>query len=188
MRNDHFRPTLMYIFFLALLLSFSPAGATEIFFTVKDKQGKAFVGESTPAGFAGKMQAVKYEGNLTLDQDNASGRSSPTRRGIQGPIKLTKKLGEASPSFHQALTTGKFLTVVMDFTSPSRTGKVTSTHRMILNNALVTGIRQYSEPKGQKLGHMVVLEEITITFQNYELTNTRPTPSSRKSPNLKFRR
>ncbi len=179
---------------LAILLTMTlsnTVGAEEIFFTVKNTQGVSFPGEVTQSGFEGKLQAVKFEGEFAQDGGSAGTPNRIGQGGILGPAKITKKLGAASPAFYQALKDGQHLKVTLEFWRPSRAGKVINSHRLTLNNALVTGIRNYSEPLGKQLGHMIVLEEVTISFQSFEmrdLLKNSTSSSSAPKPKRRFRR
>ena len=99
-----------------------------------------------------------------------------------------KKMGAASLAFFNAFKTGELLSITIDFFSPSRAGKSIGTHKMILTNARVTAIRQYSEPLGQTLGPMVVFEELTIAFQDIQLNDLLGGTSSQTKPSQRSRR
>ncbi|MDX1411930.1 MAG: type VI secretion system tube protein Hcp [Nitrospirales bacterium] len=156
---------------LLLVITGSPAGGEEIFFAVQDRQGKSFVGEVTQAGFESKIQAVKYQSEFINYRESATGQIAQGKGTIQGPITLTKKLGAASFSFFKAMTENEILTVTIDFVSPHRSGKKVPTHSLSLYNAKVVGIKQYSEPMGPNLGFLTVLEEMTFSFENFEMKN-----------------
>ena len=127
---------------LAILLSMTLVNtvkADEIFFSVKNNQGVSFPGEVTQAGLEGKLQALKLEGEF-IPKGGSVGDARGKQGGIHGPIKITKKLGAASPAFYRALSQGTTLKVILEFWRPSRSGKSGNSHRLTLNNALVTGI------------------------------------------------
>lgn len=188
MKTPALQLLLRTVIILFVLMSFSPAEATEIFFSVEGSQGRQFVGETTQAGFEGKIPAVKYESELTNQQASTSGRVGQGNRRINGLVKLTKLIGAASPSFFKALRGGDVLTVTIDFISPHRSGKKVATHRVTLKNAIVVDIKQYSEPIGQVKGHMLVFEEIAFVFGEFEVTNMKSGSSSGKKPLRKLRK
>jgi len=79
----------------------------------------------------------------------------------------------------QANLTGKALTFIIDFVSPSRAGEKISGHRMFLKNAIITNlaIDAYEEGTAE--------EEFTISFQYLDF---KELPSgSYPPPNLKRR-
>jgi len=176
--------SLCLIMLLGLMLV-NPVGAEELFFSVEGSQSGKFPGEITQAGFEGTMKAVKYESELTTQQGSVAGRVGMA---VHGPIKLTKKMGAASLSFFNALKVGEMLTITIEFFSPSRAGKIVNTHTVTLKNARVAGIRQYSEPIGQVPGAMVVLEELSFAFGDYEMKDMFGGASSQSQPPRIFRK
>ena len=178
-----------HLVFLCLIMLFglmmdTVVEAEEIYFSVQGSASGQFPGEITQAGLEGTIKAIKYESELTTQQSSAA-------RGVGkealGPVKLTKKMGAASVSFFTALKVGEILTINIDFFSPSRSGKTLNTHKVTLKNARVAGIRQFSEPIGQVLGPMVVLEELSFAFGDFEMKDMLGGSSSQVNPSRRIR-
>lgn len=176
MKNHTPHVLLNSIIILFVLMMCNPAGAQFIYFSVVGAQGGTFDGEVTQAGLEGKFQAMKYEYEVMIPQQAASGRAGLGGKRVHGPVKLTRKMGKGSPLFFSALLVNDALTVEIDFLEASRSGKTLFTHKVTLNNAKVVGIKHVTEPVGSR-GVMFVLEELSFMFGEI-LTESFPSGQS----------
>lgn len=91
----------------------------------------------------------------------------PTGKRLHLPMTLTKEIDKSSPKLFQALTSGEQLTnVELDFYRISPQGMEEMYYKIVLSNAIVTGIRTYFpnclEKASDTMGHM---EEVAFTYE-----------------------
>lgn len=156
------------IVILFVLMICHPAGAEDIYFSVTSAQSGQLEGDVTKAGLEGKFQAIKYEYELVIPQAAASSHASLGGKRVHGPIKLTRRVGKGSPLFFNALLVNEVLTVTIDFFLPNRSGKMMNSHKVTLNNSRVVGIKQFTEPIGDR-GAKLVFEELTFAFGGIQM-------------------
>ena len=169
MKNQTPHVLLNGIIILFVLMMCNPVGAEDIYFSIDSAQVGQFKGEITQAGLEDKFKALKYEYELMIPQTSPSGRASLGGKRVHGPVKLTRKMGQGSPLFFNAILVNDALTVTIDFLIPSRSGKKLFSHKVTLNNAKVVGIKHYTEPVAGGRGAMLVLEELAFVFGAIEV-------------------
>jgi len=118
------------------------------------RQG-AFPGESDRPGAEGGIDGLSW--HYEVEAPERGGRPE------HGVVSVTKALGAASPALFQALITGETLSrVTIDFLRSTSEGVIESFHRVVLTDARVERIEQYSaEPEDLRFGE---LEEVDFSF------------------------
>lgn len=132
------------------------------------KQGK-FKGESARQGLGDRIEALGVTYEVRSPRDAASGQASGKRQ--HGPIVITKEWGPATPQIFQALVTNEVLkSVLIEFVSASRDGRLEVTHWIRLTNATVGGLKEYTTKEASGL---LPLEDVSFTFQRIEINSGR---------------
>jgi type VI secretion system Hcp family effector len=141
-------------------------GADRIYMTTVGMKQGTFVGEDVRPNFRNIVDVLKFGFDVSLPLSNGL----PAGRRVYGPVRITKAVGPASVQFLTAAGTNESLkTVTIDFWILSQDGQERLARRLLLTNALVVGIEQYTEPDAT--GGPQVLEQISLSFQSYTLTD-----------------
>lgn len=133
--------------------------------TVGVRQG-TFLGEDVRPHFNNLVDVLKFGFDMSVPLSNGL----PTGRRAYGPVRITKSVGAASTQFLTAFSTNETLkSVTIDFWFLAQDGTERLARRLLLTNATVVGIEQYTEPDAS--GGPQVLEQISLSFQSYTLTD-----------------
>ena len=140
----------------------SAAVNVRITMAVVGKAQGAFKGDdfSFAKNSAGLINVLAFSAELNSPRDAATGL--PTGKRQWKPVVATHLLGGSSPQFMGAAAENEVLnSVVINFYHSDRAGKEINYYRVVLTNATVSNIRQYSFGGD-------VLEDDSFTFQKIE--------------------
>ena len=145
--------------------------AFEAYATVTGKKQGQFKGESTDPKQSDLIPILAFQNHVSFSTDPATGAA--TGKSQHTPIVITKQWGAASPQFYEALLTNESLsTVSFTFDSPTSKGVEMTFFTIVLTNALVCGIRQYVGSSPGLTDQANALEDISLTYQKIEITDT----------------
>jgi type VI secretion system Hcp family effector len=117
------------------------AGGVHITMTVTGAKTGNFKGDD--GGRANIIKVLAYQYELQAPTDISSGGGAG--KVVHKPVTITHLLGGSSPEFLFAAATGEDLTKVqIDFSRVNPNGTETVYYRVILTNAVVTDVKQYS--------------------------------------------
>lgn len=140
----------------------SAAVNVRITMAVVGKAQGAFKGDdfSFAKNSAGLINVLAFSAELNSPRDAATGL--PTGKRQWKPVVATHLLGGSSPQFMGAAAENEVLnSVVINFYHSDRAGKEINYYRVVLTNATVSNVRQYSSGGD-------VLEDDSFTFQKIE--------------------
>lgn len=138
------------------------------------KQGR-FKGEGPREGNKDKIIGLRYEYEIKMPGDAATGQSSGKRQ--HQPLVITKEWGAASPQLFQAAATGETLkSVLLSFFKPAPGTDSELFYTVQLTDARITGLRHYTEDSR-------FFEEVSVAFLKMEVTH--PASKTRAEDDLK---
>lgn len=150
--------------------------AYEFYVTIEGSKQK-FKGESPKKEQADKIPGLSFQYEVVAPLDAATGQHSGKRQ--HKPIVFVKEWGVATPQLFGALVNNEVLKkVTFEFVQIDKgTGKEVVYFTIVLTNASVAAIKQYSDPgvegsasaKHTSQGGLKELEAISLTFQKIEL-------------------
>jgi type VI secretion system secreted protein Hcp len=149
--------------------------AYEFYFQVTGVTQGILKGESARERWQDWLVGLAYDYEVSTPRDVDTGRASGVRR--HGPVTVTKEWGAATPQIFQALTTNEMLErVEFNFLKTTRNGTEEVYHKVILENAVVTDIKQRTETVENASGKTIVydtaeLEDVSFAFQRITIEN-----------------
>jgi len=139
--------------------------ADNFYVTVTGAIQGPFRGEVTSAGLENKtFRGLKFDYEVVNPRDPQSGLLIGKR--THKPLTLQKAWGPASLQLFSALTRNETLTVVIDFFSIQRTGKLALDHTIKLNNASVMSFQANANTENRQAPPTDTIE---LVFQTIEL-------------------
>lgn len=169
-KNHVYRILLVAIVFQFAALVSSAQSVIAVMTVDGAKTGK-FKGTSTMRGNKGKIDCIGYGYQVSSPRDAATGLPNGKRQ--HQPIKIVKFIDASTPQFLESLYTNEVLkSVVIEFYKKEPDGRMQPTFVIKLTNATISQVNQsggVSTP--EKINPGSVVEEISFTFQNIELTD-----------------
>ncbi len=147
---------------LTLLGTAESQAAPEFYVSVTGAIQGPFKGELQTKGLEGKFAGLKFDYELVVPRDLATGQISQKRQ--HKPIRIQKAWGPASLQFYSALLKNEPLSVTIDFLSQDPSGQMVLDHTVKLTGATVSSFASHSE-----LGQLPVTDTIELVFQKIEL-------------------
>ena len=137
-------------------------GGVHITLTVNGAKTGLFKGDdNSNSRTPGVITVLAYQYELQVPTSNTGGGGA-TGKAIHKPVTVTHLLGGSSPEFLFAAASGENLTKVqIDFFRVDKTGKDFNYYRVILTNALITDVKQYSAGDN-------VREDVSFEFRKIE--------------------
>ena len=137
-------------------------GGVHISLTVNGAKTGLFKGDdNSNSRTPGVITVLAYQYELQVPTSNTGGGGA-TGKAIHKPVTITHLLGGSSPEFLFAAASGENLTKVqIDFFRVDKTGKDFNYYRVILTNALITDVKQYSAGDN-------VREDVSFEFRKIE--------------------
>jgi type VI secretion system Hcp family effector len=133
-------------------------GGVHISMTVTGNKTGLFKGEDN--GKAGVINLLAYEYELQAPTSISTGGA--VGKVVEKPVTITHLLGGSSPEFLFAAATGEDLTKVqIDFFRTDKAGKDVNFYRVILTNAVIIDVKQYSAGDN-------VREDVSFEFRKIE--------------------
>jgi type VI secretion system secreted protein Hcp len=143
----------------------SVAGAAEPVFLHLKIQGADVHGDVTLKGVEGMIECLSYEQELS----SAAG-AAPTGAGAAGgrryqPIKITKRIDQASPLLIKALAQGQMVEGTFRFYRVAKTGTVQQFYTVEIRQARVASVKQINPDRlVPASASQPPLEEVAFTF------------------------
>jgi len=137
-------------------------GGVHISLTVNGAKTGLFKGDdNSNSRTPGVITVLAYQYELQVPTSNTGGGGA-TGKAIHKPVTITHLLGGSSPEFLFAAASGENLTKVqIDFFRVDKTGKDFNYYRVILTNAIITDVKQYSAGDN-------VREDVSFEFRKIE--------------------
>ncbi len=137
-------------------------GGVHISLTVNGAKTGLFKGDdNSNSRTPGVITVLAYQYELQVPTSNTGGGGA-TGKAIHKPVTVTHLLGGSSPEFLFAAASGENLTKVqIDFFRVDKTGKDFNYYRVILTNAIITDVKQYSAGDN-------VREDVSFEFRKIE--------------------
>ncbi len=137
-------------------------GGVHITLTVNGAKTGLFKGDdNSNSRTPGVITVLAYQYELQVPTSNTGGGGA-TGKAIHKPVTVTHLLGGSSPEFLFAAASGENLTKVqIDFFRVDKTGKDFNYYRVILTNAIITDVKQYSAGDN-------VREDVSFEFRKIE--------------------
>jgi len=143
----------------AIAASASASAAYSFLVTVTGQKTGKFVGPSN-----GKIPALAFSYSVRSPRDPASGQATGKRQ--HSPVAFTKPWDATSPLFFNSIVSNENLTsVLFEFSQPDDKGVSQVYQTVKLTNASVAGLTRRASAGATDL------EDITLTFQNIEITH-----------------
>ena len=138
-------------------------GGVHISMTVNGIKTGLFKGDdNSTSRTPGVITVLAYQYELQVPTSSTGGGGGATGKAIHKPVTITHLLGGSSPEFLFAAATGENLTKVqIDFFRTDKSGKDFNYYRVILTNALITDVKQYSAGDN-------VREDVSFEFRKIE--------------------
>ncbi|TMG30921.1 MAG: type VI secretion system tube protein Hcp [Chloroflexi bacterium] len=139
-------------------------GGVHISLTVNGAKTGLFKGDdNSTSRTPGVITVLAYQYELQVPTSSTGGGGGgAVGKAIHKPVTITHLLGGSSPEFLFAAATGENLTKVqIDFFRTDKSGKDFNYYRVILTNALITDVKQYSAGDN-------VREDVSFEFRKIE--------------------
>lgn len=132
-------------------------------------QGQITTGGSLMRGRENSVGVIKFEHEVSLPTDAASGRA--TGRRFHRPVIITKEIDRTSPLLSQAMCNAESLTVRLKFwrPMPDGTGRQEHFYTITLTNAHITSIRsELPFVNDPSTAQYPCLEVVSFAFEEIE--------------------
>ena len=123
-----------------------------------------FKGELQTEGLEGKFAGVKFDYDISVLRDLATGQVTQKRQ--HRPVRIQKAWGHASLQFYSALLRNEVLSVTIDFVTQDPSGQMVLDHTVKLTGAVLASFASRSE-----LGQLPVTDTIELVFQKIEVVD-----------------
>jgi type VI secretion system secreted protein Hcp len=150
--------------------------AYDFYVTVEGKTQGKIQGEIATGPYAGKILGLAFNSEALAPYDVATGHISGKR--LYKPITFTKEWGISSPKLFAEFSTNETLkNVKFEFARRDPAGKEMIFYTIELENAAITGIRQYKHLKTNESSsssspvNLQELEEVSLVFHKITVTH-----------------
>ena len=135
------------------------SAAYEFYVTIEGvKQGK-FKGDGKAKAHPGTIACLAFAYEVKSPRDASTGMATGRRQ--HEPIVITKRWDSASPQLFQALVSNESLkSVLLEFVRTRPDGQEEVYYTITLQDAMVVGIKQYTDAAGGR-----ELEDVSFSFQ-----------------------
>ena len=155
-----------------LALGSSVAAAAEPVFLQLKIQGADVRGDVALKGAEGMIECLAYEQEVTMPGTSAvTGGGAATGRRQYQPLRITKRIDQASPLLLKALTQGQLVEGTFRFYRVSKTGGVQQFYTVEIRQARVASIKQVNPDRlvPASAAHPA-LEEVAFVFSSIRWT------------------
>ncbi|MGH7535527.1 MAG: type VI secretion system tube protein TssD [Gemmatimonadales bacterium] len=151
---------------LTLVLSDpSVATAAEPVFLQLKIQGTEVHGDVALKGVEGMIECLSYEQEVATPVSTAAGTGASTGRRQYQPLKITKRIDQASPLLMKALTQSQMIEGTFRFYRIGKTGTVQQFYTVEIRQARVASIKQVNPDRlVPASATQPALEEVAFTF------------------------
>jgi type VI secretion system secreted protein Hcp len=123
--------------------------------------GDAPTGQPRPGAHTNDIVALSMDYEMETPRNPQTGQA--IGKLVHKPVKFTHDVSAATLYLFEAAATGETLsTVTITVGKADANGLMTSSYTLILTNAAVTALRQFSEEN-------ILMEEVSLTFKTIEL-------------------